>query len=514
MEKFSLNRLIHGLPDCKTTITCKSATGLKIISAAEMWTDIETVCAQMGAVGFGLTDKAILCGENSYELVVCDLACIVLGISTVHVPKGHHGEAARIASLMEATVIFTDEKIVLASTPVIAIDQLLIDKKPSWARPLQDLIRRNDVLVTYKSSSGTTEDRRKYVGCNSSHVENLVNQISEIFEFGEDDRLLFFLPLSVFLQRCLLYLALYRNTQICLTSFESSFFALRQFRPSVIFGVPSFYEALFRSKSILSAMFQKHPPHVLWSGSAGVNAQVAKYFADQGFPLYEGYGMTEIGLISKASPGRWRLGSVGKVLAGVDIKFDAERQILVKTQHAPEPKYIGDSGERSFAISPEGYFATGDLGFLDEDGFLFITGRIKNTIVLDSGNKVMPEGIERRVVSMSADIKNCIVVGDGKSFLSAIIEMSTAPMMAQSLLHLICAANSGLPEYQRIQRVALISDEWPGRSNCLTFNNKFSRKQALELYAEVVNNLYANDFSVRSQNGIYFSAVTEEIHVQ
>lgn len=512
MEEFSLNRLIASLPNSRAVLICKSLRGEEIISASDMWIDISSVCARMQKLGLRHSDKAILSAANSYDLIVCDLACLALGISTIPIPNGEHAEIRRIASLSEAKVILSDEDIDHLHIPVLAMNHLVTRSVvPSPIALLGNYCGHDDVPVTYKSSSGTTSAQPKYVACSASHIDNLINQIAEPFVFTEEDRLLFFLPISIFLQRCLLYLGLYSNAQIYLTSFENSFHALRQFKPNVIFGAPSFYEALFRSKAITSAIFQKLPPRVLWSGSAGVNPQVAKYFADQGHPLYEGYGMTEIGLIAKASPGHWRLGSVGKVLAGVDIKFDATQQILVKAAHGPEPKYLGGPDEATFPINEQGYIETGDLGFLDEDGFLFITGRVKNTIILNSGNKVMPEFVERRIMANCTDIDNCVVIGDGKPFLAAIIDTSLLP--AESLLPLICSTNRGIPDYQRVQRFVVIPGAFSERSGCLTINKKLNRKRVLQAYADAICALYAKDFNTGLRNGVYFGAAINEISI-
>jgi long-chain acyl-CoA synthetase len=152
------------------------------------------------------------------------------------------------------------------------------------------------------------------------------------------------------------------------------------------------------------------------SGGAPLDADVATFFDRLGIPIYQGYGLTETSpVVSVNTPAANKLNSVGRPMAGVRVRIlnedskDGEGEIVTAGPHVMKGYYKRpDLTEQ--VIDREGWFYTGDLGRLDEDGFLFITGRLKNLIVLGSGKKVNPGEVEA-VVSGSLLIKEVCVVG-------------------------------------------------------------------------------------------------------
>ena len=152
------------------------------------------------------------------------------------------------------------------------------------------------------------------------------------------------------------------------------------------------------------------------SGGAPLDPEVAEFFDRLGLPVYQGYGLTETSpVIAVNSPRSNRFNSVGKPLAGVRVRIRAtggsggEGEILTAGPHVMKGYYRREDLTRE-VMDEEGWFHTGDLGRLDEDGFLYITGRIKNLIVLGSGKKVSPEEVEA-ALSASSIIKEVCAVG-------------------------------------------------------------------------------------------------------
>jgi long-chain acyl-CoA synthetase len=150
------------------------------------------------------------------------------------------------------------------------------------------------------------------------------------------------------------------------------------------------------------------------SGGAPLEPEVSEFFDRLGIPIYQGYGLTETSpVISVNTPAHNRAGSVGRPLPGVRVRIlqngTNEGEILTVGPHVMKGYYGREDLTRE-VIDEEGWFHTGDLGRIDRDGYLYVTGRIKNLIVLGSGKKVNPEEVEA-IISQSALIKEVCVVG-------------------------------------------------------------------------------------------------------
>jgi long-chain acyl-CoA synthetase len=152
------------------------------------------------------------------------------------------------------------------------------------------------------------------------------------------------------------------------------------------------------------------------SGGAALDPEVAVFFDRLGIPIYVGYGLTETSpVIAVNTPKARRLNSVGRPLAGVRVRIlengtpRDQGEILTAGPHVMQGYYRRDDLTEA-VIDPDGWFHTGDLGRIDKDGFLYITGRSKNVIVLASGKKVNPEEVEA-VISGSTLIRDVCVLG-------------------------------------------------------------------------------------------------------
>jgi len=144
-------------------------------------------------------------------------------------------------------------------------------------------------------------------------------------------------------------------------------------------------------------------------GGAPLEADVAEFFDRIGIPVYQGYGLTETSpTLTTNFPGNNRLGSVGKALPSVNLRLADNGEILAKGPNIMKG-YYGQSEMTKEVIDDEGWFHTGDIGKFDQDGYLYITGRIKNMIVLGGGKKIFPEEVEA-VLEKSGKIKELCVM--------------------------------------------------------------------------------------------------------
>ncbi len=157
------------------------------------------------------------------------------------------------------------------------------------------------------------------------------------------------------------------------------------------------------------------------SGGAPLDLEVATFFDRLGIGIYQGYGLTETGpIVSANTPAHCKLGSVGRPLRGVEVKLlsangDEDGEIATRGPHVMQGYYNSD-GLTASVIDADGWLHTGDLGRFDQAGFLYITGRLKNLIVLAAGKKVHPEEVEEALSKASTVKEVCIIgtiAGDG-----------------------------------------------------------------------------------------------------
>jgi long-chain acyl-CoA synthetase len=160
-----------------------------------------------------------------------------------------------------------------------------------------------------------------------------------------------------------------------------------------------------------------------WSSSGGapIQPKILGFFRSCDMPIYEGFGMTESqGLIALNRPGAWKVGTVGKPMDGVEVSFDEEGELLVKgwTRCAG----YWNRPEATEELFRDGWLHTGDIGFIDEDGFLHITGRKKELIITSTGKNIAPLNIQN-LLKTSPYISEAIIFGEGKTYLTALITL-------------------------------------------------------------------------------------------
>jgi len=198
------------------------------------------------------------------------------------------------------------------------------------------------------------------------------------------------------------------------------------------------------------------------SGSATLSREVGEFIDGLGIDVYEGYGLTETSpIVTMNSPGHRRLGSVGRPIADVTIEIDASRgdtpgegEIIV---HGPNVMkgYHARPDEDARAFTADGGLRTGDLGRIDDDGYLFITGRIKEQYKLENGKYVMPSPLEERL-ALSPFIRNIMLHGASRPYNVALVVIDGAPIRSWAAEHGI-SLGAELTSDERVR--ALIQDE-------------------------------------------------------
>ena len=248
------------------------------------------------------------------------------------------------------------------------------------------------------------------------------------------------------------------GVHICLSSFRQAFWDIQWYHPQDIFAVPGFVALMLKRSR--AGQFDLSGFHNIYSGGAPQQSDFFKYLDAHGIFFCSLYGATETsGAVVYSVPGQCRAGSVGKVGPWNEVRLSDKGEILVRGNNLMLG-YLDDPKATREALA-DGWYHTGDIGYIDEDGFLFITGRIKNVIVLSNGENVSPEAIEKKL-SVCADIKEMIVLGENDRLAAHFWCGEDGGMDAEMRVRAFIAQyNKEVPPYQAIRNLVFRDEPFP-----------------------------------------------------
>jgi long-chain acyl-CoA synthetase len=224
-------------------------------------------------------------------------------------------------------------------------------------------------------------------------------------------------------------------------------------------------------------------------GSAATPRHILDFFHALGLPLLEAYGVSENVLAIAINRVKdFRLGSVGRPLSGQDVRISAEGEILVRGPGVCVS--IADDSR----ITCEGYYRTGDNGFIDTDGFLFLAGRQSSIIKTSTGRKIVPEKIEA-LLSSCPGVEHVVVVGDGRKYLVALVTLSEkraieAGRSEAQIAEVFRRLQSGGAEWETVQKVIVVPGSFTVEGGELTSNMKLRRRFIEERYSREIADAY------------------------
>lgn len=421
-------------------------------------------------------------------------------------------------------------------------------------------------LATLIYTSGTTGEPK---GVMLTHGNIAANQKYAGYEysFGPGDVCISFLPLSHITARALDWVMYGSGAQVVYCAqFDKLPLAMREIKPTVFVGVPRVYEKIRQEverragesavkKRLLKFAVRMGGEHrdevygggqpssrtwklanklvyakvreafggrvrVFVSGGAPLGVDTARWFASVGIAVWEGYGLTETSpVIALNSLPNHRMGAVGKPLPNVEVKFAGDGELLVRGASV-FGGYWHKEAANAECFDAEGWFRTGDIGHLDEDGFLYITDRKKELLKTSGGKMVAPQPIENKLKN-SILVGQAALVGDKHKFISAIISPNFSALeewarkqeirartradllkdrrvMAQ-YEGLVKEVNTGLANFETIKRFRLVPEEWSQDTGELTPSMKLKRRVITERYSAVVDELYADEATARGE---------------
>ena len=253
----------------------------------------------------------------------------------------------------------------------------------------------------------------------------------------------------------------------------------------------------------------------LVSGSAALQPRLNKMFQNAGIPILEGYGLTETSpVISVNSFGKIKVGTVGHVLENLDVKIQEDGEITVKGPSVFKGYFKNEEMTKE-VFTEDGYFKTGDIGHIDEEGYLHITDRKKEMFKTSGGKYVAPQVIENQAKA-SKFIEQIMVVGDGEKMPCALIqpdfnfvqhwaerkqinvgttpeEMANSPELKERINKEIDYLNTKLGSWEQIKRFELTPEVWTIDSGVLTPTLKLKRKAVKERFIKLYNKMYGHE---------------------
>ena len=424
-------------------------------------------------------------------------------------------------------------------------------------RPLEP-----DSLATIVYTSGTT-GRSKGVMLSHRNILFNAHAASKCGPLGDQDVFLSFLPLSHTLERtagCFLPMLLGAEVAFA-RSIPQLAEDLKTIKPTVLISVPRIYESVYakiqaglRQKSRVARMLFQATVNVGWRrfehrqgraarslsllfwpllrklvadkvlqrlggrltfavcGGAPLPPTIARFFIGLGLPVYHGYGLTEASpVVSVNCPDSNLPASIGKPMEGVDIRIGSQDELLTRSP-AVMLGYWENPEATAAAIDGEGWLHTGDKARVDEQGYIFITGRIKDIIVLGNGEKLPPADMEM-AIQLDPLFDQVMVIGEGRPFLSALVvlnrdmwsefsrELDVDPesdedlnsrFVERSLLTRVQRQLKGFPGYARVRRLTPLREGWTVDDGLLTPTLKMKRERIAVSLKDKVEAMYAD----------------------
>jgi long-chain acyl-CoA synthetase len=425
-------------------------------------------------------------------------------------------------------------------------------------------------LATIIYTSGTTGEPKGVMLTHANLTSNAMD-FSEDFHLSPDDVALSLLPLAHVYERTIDYGYIFHGVSIAyVEQMETAAAALLDVRPTMVAAVPRFFEKIYaniietgrRAGGVREKIFdwalrvaaqagpwraygKRVPPgvrlqwhladavvyskirkgvggriRVFASGGAPLATELAEFFWSVHLPVYQGYGLTETSpVVAANTPEMNKMGTVGRPIQHVQVKVADDGEILVKGACVMQG-YYGKPEETRAVFKPDGWLCTGDIGRLDENGFLIITDRKKELLKTAGGKFVAPAPIENSLKT-SPYISNALVVGDRRKFVSVLIvpnftaievrarkdgrefassgQMSGDPWVRDLLKAEMERLTASLAQYERPKRFAVVEQDFTHANGQLTYTLKPKRKVIEEQYRDVIERMYADVEEPRPQ---------------
>lgn len=409
-------------------------------------------------------------------------------------------------------------------------------------------------LATIIYTSGTTGEPKGAMLTHDNFTSNALSAAS-VQDWPPGQLVaLSFLPLSHVLERLVDYILFLRGYTVAYCGILEAGEALRKMRPHLFTAVPRFYEKVYdrimaegsHGSPLKQKLFQAAVKEALQafrtgkkgvkfklldalvlkkiraalggrvhfsiSGGAPLPVHVGEFFHAVGILVLEGYGLTETSpVISVNTTRKAKLGTVGPPIPGVEVKIAPDGEILTRGRHVMKGYWNKPEATRE-VIDQDGWFHTGDVGELDEDGFLRITDRKKDILVTAGGKNIAPQPIENQL-KISPFVENAVLFGDRKPYVVALIvpnfeeltrwaqaqgiatddraSLTAHPEVVKLYQGIVDQVNGNLARFETIKKFRLLSEPFTMDGGELTPTLKVKRRVILQRFGHIIEAMYA-----------------------
>jgi long-chain acyl-CoA synthetase len=512
--------------------------GWEPVSWEEAGARVEALANGLLALGIGKGDTVAILGRTRLEWALVDFALALVGaVSAPIYADATAADTTHALELVEARTVFADESErtaldldALRFLSLDALDELEARGRehaagnPEALDEAADAVGEDD-LFTFLFTSGTTGPPK---ACMITHrnylaMADIVVWLGDAIQTG--DVLLLYLPLAHNFGRLVVLEGPYRGITIAfLSDYTRVADALGEVRPHLFPSVPRLYEKMqariesapgLRGRLLdwaVAVGLRERPGRAqravadrlvyskvkkrlggrlrfAFAGGAALRKEVGEFFQALDVLILEGYGLSECTTACAVNrPGEVKFGTVGRPIPGAEVRIADDGEILVRGETVFSGYYRDPEATRA-VLSPDGWLRTGDLGRLDEDGFLVVTGRKKDVLVTAVGKKVSPQRIEE-ALSASPGIAQTLVVGNGRPYVAALLtlEEDASP---ETLQEHVGRVNAGLSGYEQVRRFLVLPRQFSAEKGEVTPTLKLRRDVCERHFAAEIESLYS-----------------------
>lgn len=504
----------------------READGWKPVSWRKFEDDVHDLACAFAANGLSKGAGVAILAGNIPEWAICDIAAIAAGGVGVGIyPTSSPEQAEFIVRHSDAEYVITDttaqlDKLGHGDFPKVR-KMLCIEDGSFEAFVAAGRERRVEGLNEIKEqalsadpeetailvyTSGTTGEPK---GAMLSHryILNSVESLRQSVPIFETDVALSYLPGCHVAERISgIYNRLYNGATAYFVEDLARLYAdMVEVGPTVFASLPRFFEKIHAkvigengaanvTAQTLRDAFGGNV-RLLTSGGAPLPLEIAEFFERFELPILQAYGLTENICVAFNTVADHRFGSVGKPMPMCNVKIADDGEILVKSDMMFSG-YYKEPEKTAEMFDADGWLRTGDLGRLDEAGYLYITGRKKEIIVLSSGKNVAPALVEN-FVRESHLVSHCFLHGDGRSYCVALITVNRAEAAGltdaevdQAIGQAVERANSRVSGPERIKRYSVLAADFTAERDEVTPTMKLKRSVVADNYKEILDKLY------------------------
>ena len=517
----------------------------------------EWVSYDQAALGLGLVVVPLYTQDrpDNVAYIINDAGCKVLLIDGPEQWQAFAAVKGQLGNLVRIVVV---KPVPNAGEPRL---KALSEWLPDQGGATRHVPRDPQALATIVYTSGTT-GRPKGVMLTHHNILSNAEAACSVLVAGHDDIFLSFLPLShTFERTCGYYLTVMTGSQVAYSrGIPQLAEDLQAIRPTLLVSVPRIYERVYgriraaldegppaKKKLFLLAVEVGYarfehaqgrgpwkPSFLLWpllnalvakkilarlggrmraaiSGGAALPPDISRVFLGLGLTVLQGYGMTETSPIATANrPDDNVPESVGRTIPGIQVRIGESNALLIKGPNVMLGYWNNPEATKAI-LGPDGWLNSGDTARIDAAGHVFITGRLKEIIVLSNGEKVPPMDMEAAILRDPL-FEQAMLLGEGKPYLSVMAVVSAdhwkklcaengldagspatlrSPQAAEIALKRIAAQLKEFPGYAQVRRVSLCGEPWTIENGLLTPTLKLKRAKVMEMYGAEIGGMYA-----------------------